>query len=698
MGLLSALFEALSLGGNPDRDQIKHLRHQLEHATTFHEYEIAALALDFLEGRDKWKADPASTEYDSNLIQIRLKQLRAARLARDFERVVFLVRTSLSRNLGRMGSAKLYAFTYIGTKHLIEEYIAEVQYALRFVFEHLQHSRADVQDTIDVLLKTRQSFGRTALLLSGGGTLGMMHIGVIKTLFEENLLPRIICGSSAGAIVAAVVCTKPDDEMNSLTTSFAAGNLNVFDNKDQPESIFTRLARFLKHGVFMEIGHLRAVMEEWMGDITFGEAFNKTRRILNITVSSASIYEMPRLLNYITAPNVIIWSAVAASSSLPLIFSGSPLMAKDPRTGERVVWDAGSNKCIDGSIEGDLPTTRLSELFNIDHFIVSQVNPHVTPFLPKESHELEASARLLPSMAVNEILHISEMAIAMGIAPNLAQRIAGLLSQPYIGNITILPEAPMIEGFLKLLANPTPEFMNTACRRGEKATWGRMSIIRNHLQIEVSLDQTLHQLRLLLIGQTRPIRQLRQSQSQYFSEARYHSDMARATAQAKQASGPHAASLHIPHHRRRRSSSIVSNISLELDPADIAPTRQRTAIAKSQPATPASGRASPPLLHPQGSSHGDNRIAELRQSLMPPSDRLRASRRPSYDQLSGTGLSTPATPALGLSTTDYFAPHFTPNGIAPRAGTTSPLHNRSRRGSYDLEGLHMQIDRDRHRS
>lgn len=31
----------------------------------------------------------------------------------------------------------------------------------------------------------------------------------------------------------------------------------------------------------------------------------------------------------------------------------------------------------DGSVQADLPMQRLSELFNINHFIVSQVNPHV---------------------------------------------------------------------------------------------------------------------------------------------------------------------------------------------------------------------------------------------------------------------------------------------------------------------------------
>jgi hypothetical protein len=30
----------------------------------------------------------------------------------------------------------------------------------------------------------------------------------------------------------------------------------------------------------------------------------------------------------------------------------------------------------DGSVESDLPMQQLSELFNVNHFIVSQVNPH----------------------------------------------------------------------------------------------------------------------------------------------------------------------------------------------------------------------------------------------------------------------------------------------------------------------------------
>jgi TAG lipase / steryl ester hydrolase / phospholipase A2 / LPA acyltransferase len=34
----------------------------------------------------------------------------------------------------------------------------------------------------------------------------------------------------------------------------------------------------------------------------------------------------------------------------------------------------------DGSVENDLPMQQLSELFNVNHFIVSQVNPHSALF------------------------------------------------------------------------------------------------------------------------------------------------------------------------------------------------------------------------------------------------------------------------------------------------------------------------------
>ena len=213
-----------------------------------------------------------------------------------------------------MGDLRLYKHSHIGTKALIERYIESVLKTLTALLEISAKQGDDGEMTerklLDSLLATRQSFGRSALLLSGGATFGMNHIGVVKTLWQARLLPRIISGASAGSIVCAVLCTKTDAEMPEVLRSFCYGDLAVFEKEGDEDGMAKKAARFLKYGSLFDIAHLTRVMRNMLGDITFQEAYNRTRRILNITVSSASLYELPRLLNYVTAPNVMIWSAV----------------------------------------------------------------------------------------------------------------------------------------------------------------------------------------------------------------------------------------------------------------------------------------------------------------------------------------------------------------------------------------------------
>jgi hypothetical protein len=49
---------------------------------------------------------------------------------------------------------------------------------------------------LSFLQSTRHAYGRSALLLSGGATMGLFHLGMVKTLWEQKLLPRIISGAS----------------------------------------------------------------------------------------------------------------------------------------------------------------------------------------------------------------------------------------------------------------------------------------------------------------------------------------------------------------------------------------------------------------------------------------------------------------------------------------------------------------------
>ena len=57
-----------------------------------------------------------------------------------------------------------------------------------------------LEDKLTFLRELRHAFGRTGLLLSGGGSFGIFHFGVWTALYEAGVLPRVISGSSAGAV------------------------------------------------------------------------------------------------------------------------------------------------------------------------------------------------------------------------------------------------------------------------------------------------------------------------------------------------------------------------------------------------------------------------------------------------------------------------------------------------------------------
>ncbi|CAL3970366.1 unnamed protein product [Diplocarpon coronariae] len=493
-----------------ERRQILGLR--MKNAETMDQWKAAAKELDAVEDHDIWKADATSCEFDADLIGSRLKQLDEARINCDVKAMLHLVRTALARDLGGMGNMRLYKHTYIGTKDLIESYIDSTLDTIRSLVEKSKISLPDGLETKDILeqvVYARQAFGRSALLLSGGATFGMNHVGVLKALFEAKLLPRIISGASAGSIVCAVLCTRVDEEIPEVLKAFPHGDLAVFEEAGKEDGTLERVRRLLTQGAWIDIKHLTRVMQELLGDMTFQEAYNRTRRILNICVSSASVYELPRLLNYVTSPNVMIWSAVAASCSVPVLFSAAQLLVKNPITGENTPWNPTPQKWIDGSVDNDLPMTRLAEMFNVNHFIVSQVNPHVIPFLVKDEIAITKEAHsdgdsgpgwiyTLTNLAKDEALHRMQVLAELGIFPNLVTKARSVLSQKYSGDITILPEIEY-KDFPRMLKNPTSEFMVQACLCGERATWPKLSRIRNHCAIELELDAAVQTLRARVV-------------------------------------------------------------------------------------------------------------------------------------------------------------------------------------------------------
>lgn len=88
----------------------------------------------------------------------------------------------------------------------MEEVVSQIEYIETT-------SDFDAQAKIKFFSDSRQSFGCSALVLQGGTALALYHIGVVKALNEQGLLPRIISGTAIGAMIAALICIHTDEEL-----------------------------------------------------------------------------------------------------------------------------------------------------------------------------------------------------------------------------------------------------------------------------------------------------------------------------------------------------------------------------------------------------------------------------------------------------------------------------------------------------
>lgn len=477
-------------------------RQCMKNAADAKEYREAADRLDMLEGNYAWKFEEDSEHADMALIRNRLDKLKRANHAGDIEEMLSLIRNDLKRDLGAMCNVQLYLHCHTGTKHLIDEWTDVVKYTIERLLVHCETASApDVDRYLHTLKAARQSFGNSALMLSGGGTLGMCHIGVVKCLLQEGLLPRIVCGSSAGSIVGSVLATQKPDIVLSKLDELCGGDVNVFQDHTEIQGVLGMGINILKGQPGFEIRNLCRVMRSLLGDITFREAYNRTGMVLNIHVSSGDKFNLPRLLNYITAPNVLVWTAVASSCSLPLVFKSSGLKEKNPETKEIETWGHPDHEWIDGSIAGDLPASVLERLFNVNHFIASQVNPHVATFLSQEGDAPTWCRRGANAVMDSAIHGLSNMAEYFDDSTSL-KMLHSIFSQTYTGDITILPDTAWTR-YLEILANPDERFMRKAVRSGEEATWPKLDRIKNTVAVELALDRAIKHIHGIKVGNMR---------------------------------------------------------------------------------------------------------------------------------------------------------------------------------------------------
>ena len=297
----------------------------LAEAQTYEEWEEAAFQLDELLHTDLWRENASSKYYDYKLMNERRHAIIDAREEEDILGLVNLLRSGLVRNLGNITTPRLYNRAYAGTKVLIEDYVSQVALAIEYVAalpttQEYQNGWTS-QAKLDLLHDTRQAFGRSTLVLQGGAIFGLCHLGVVKALHLRGLLPRIITGTATGALIAALVGIHTEDELLEFLngdgidlTAFARTNGGkpteqqalISEHQDgYLQTLLRRIARFVRDGSFLDVTVLEECVRANVGELTFEEAYARTKRVLNITVATSGRGGVPNLLNYLTAPNVV---------------------------------------------------------------------------------------------------------------------------------------------------------------------------------------------------------------------------------------------------------------------------------------------------------------------------------------------------------------------------------------------------------
>ncbi|MDX1694106.1 MAG: DUF3336 domain-containing protein [Ketobacteraceae bacterium] len=471
---------------------LKRLEKLLREADSYEEWRELAKQHDFQSGAEGWKEELRCNLYDYNEVKSRYDTLKRCIRGERHRELLYALNEGVHGNMGGMGRPVLYTRAKFGTKKLIEDYVATIADALQYIAD-CPENIISYSEKVDFFRRASHCYGRSALLLSGGVGLIYFHHGVVQELLNHDLLPNVVSGASAGAILSAQLGTMTDEELKKT----------YFLDKRYEEAERTRfLDLFLGRLSEKEIydAKERILDEVIPRDITFQEAFELTGRYINISISPSEKHQNSRLMNAITSPNVYVRSAVSASFSVPGVIPPERLYAKGFNGKARPYLE--NRRWVDGSVAGDMPTKRLSRLYGVNHFIVSQINPYVVPFIEDvKTKQRRGFKRAITGSALglaNEALVVAERLLAKGgqTGSKLAAQLAYLIrimEQTYLGDINILMEKEAFK-LRNVFFEFKPGEVDALVRAGRQSTWPKLPMVTNTALISKTLDNILESL------------------------------------------------------------------------------------------------------------------------------------------------------------------------------------------------------------
>jgi hypothetical protein len=268
-----------------------------------------------------------------------------------------------------------------------------------------------------------------------------------------------------------------------------------------------RISSLVKTGSMFDVDEWLELLK-WFcrGDMTFAEAYRLTGRVFCITLSPTTKKAPPVLINYLSAPNVTIASAVVASAAVPGFVAPVRLRIKDSNG---VVQKGGAKDeaYFDGSIKQDIPTTGLAEMLNCQFFVTAQCNPHIVPMFYNSKGGVGRPSRWSSGaqedswrggflLAALEMYLKNDMKAKFVFLRDLEAAVgftSELLTQDFVGTTTIVPQVSF-KDYFGLFENPSLEQLQRCCHAGSVAAYEHTVMIQMHYSISDALEECIAKL------------------------------------------------------------------------------------------------------------------------------------------------------------------------------------------------------------
>jgi TAG lipase/lysophosphatidylethanolamine acyltransferase len=214
-------------------------------------------------------------------------------------------------------------------------------------------------------------------------------------------------------------------------------------------------------------------------------------------------YVYPSLQHSTANKLQLIWSAaVASNASSPTLYGKSIVLKCKDSAGRIIPWSAASDTTFRpwthaSYNDRESPLSRIAELFNVNHFIVSQARPYLVPFLQSDMHgpnsiysRRSGQGSLIGGvlrLMTLEVHHRLEQLDSLHVLPNSIRR---FLVDEHIpaASVILVPELSMGD-FIRLLETPTKESLDYWILRGEKSVWPAVGALKVRCAVESELDR-----------------------------------------------------------------------------------------------------------------------------------------------------------------------------------------------------------------